>query len=51
LLSYDDKVYNQGRRIYPFTEADDRPHGATKCTAATQATTDEPLHVEWQRLP
>jgi len=37
--------YSELLVVYPFTEADDRPHGAAERTAATQAATNKPLHV------
>lgn len=36
---------------HPLAEADDRPQTKAQRAAAAEAATQEPPHVDWQRLP
>lgn len=36
---------------HPLAEADDGPQTEAQRTAAAEAATEEPAHIDWQRLP
>lgn len=40
-----------GNLSHPLAEADDRPQTEAQCTATAEAATEEPPHIDWQRLP
>lgn len=45
------KSANRVNFSYPLAEADDRPQTEAQCTATAEAATEEPPHIDWQRLP
>lgn len=48
VLPLQEFLYRSSR---PLAEADDRPQTKAQRAAAAEAATQEPPHVDWQRLP